>query len=104
VVCVASRQAAGALRIVALFGRLAREVIEAKRLLRVIRSLPNVLHRAVQAFPRLPNEAVERLAVLALDALLLLGVNVHGHVRVGVADLAHHPEHVKAVGEQAIET
>jgi hypothetical protein len=38
--------------------------------------------------------------VLALDALLQLRVDVERHLRVGVADLAHHPEDVEAVGEQ----
>ena len=38
------------------------------------------------------DEPVERGAVRALDALLELRVDVEGHLRVGVADLAHDPE------------
>src|SRR3954451_24859232 len=43
---------------------------------------------AVELLARLANEPVERRPVLALDALLELGVDVHRHLRVGVADLA----------------
>ncbi|MGZ6574601.1 MAG: hypothetical protein ACXVHB_19535 [Solirubrobacteraceae bacterium] len=38
--------------------------------------------------------------MLALDALLQLRVDVERHLRIGVADLPHHPQHVEAVGEQ----
>ena len=38
--------------------------------------------------------------MLALDALLQLGVDVERHLRIGVADLAHDPEDVEAIGEQ----
>jgi hypothetical protein len=48
----------------------------------------------------LVDEPAERPPVLALDALLQLGVDVHRHLRIGVADLAHHPQHVEAVGQQ----
>lgn len=36
----------------------------------------------------------------AVDPLLELRVDVHRHLRVGVADLAHHPLDVEVVGEQ----
>ena len=49
---------------------------------------------------RLPDEIVEGPSVLALDALLQLGVHVECHLRVGVPDLAHDPEDVEAIGEQ----
>ena len=59
-----------------------------------------LLDGPVQPFSRLSDESVERLAVLALGALLQLGVDVHRHLRVGVADLTHDPQDVEAVGEQ----
>jgi hypothetical protein len=46
---------------------------------------------AMQLLARLVHETVEGRAVRALDALLELGVDIEGHLRVGVADLAHHP-------------
>jgi hypothetical protein len=49
---------------------------------------------------RAPDEAVEARAVVALGALLELGINVERHLRVGVADLAHHPLDVEVVREQ----
>jgi hypothetical protein len=48
----------------------------------------------------LVDEPVKCRPVLALDALLELRVDVHRHLRVGVADLAHDPQHVEAVGQQ----
>jgi hypothetical protein len=47
-----------------------------------------------------PHQTVEALAVAPVDALLELGVDIHRHLRVGVADLAHHPLDVEVVGEQ----
>ena len=47
-----------------------------------------------------PNEPVEASAVAALHALLQLGVDVEGHLGVGVADLAHDPLDVEVVREQ----
>lgn len=47
--------------------------------------------RTVEAHSRTPHEGIERLAVLTLGTLLKLGVDVHGHLGVGVPDLAHHP-------------
>jgi hypothetical protein len=49
---------------------------------------------------RAPDELVERGPVRAVDALLELGADVHRHLRVGVADLAHDPLDVEAVGQQ----
>src|SRR5947209_2115370 len=61
-----------------------------------------VLRGSVDAelLSRVADEAVEAFAVLAVDALLELGVDVEGHLAVGVADLAHHPLDVEVVGEQ----
>jgi len=42
-----------------------------------------------------PDQGAESLAVIALDALLKLGVDVHGHLRVAVADLARGGERVR---------
>jgi hypothetical protein len=39
----------------------------------------------------MPEEPVKADAVITLDALLKLGVDVERHLRVGVADLAHYP-------------
>jgi hypothetical protein len=47
--------------------------------------------------------AVEALAVAAIDALLALGVDIHRHLRVGAADLAHDPLDVEVVASSAIE-
>jgi hypothetical protein len=41
--------------------------------------------------------------VVALDALLKLGVDVEGHLRVGMADSAHHPLQSKRLARSAIE-
>jgi len=38
--------------------------------------------------------------VLALDALFQLRMNVQRHLRIGVADLTHHPLHVEAIGQE----
>lgn len=44
---------------------------------------------------------VEALAVLALNPLLQLRVDIHRHLRIRVPDLAHDPLQVKAVGDQS---
>src|SRR5947209_1853524 len=61
-----------------------------------------VLRGSVDAelLSRVADEAVEAFAVLSVDALRELGVDVEGHLAVGVADLAHHPLDVEVVGEQ----
>ncbi|HEY5196525.1 MAG TPA: hypothetical protein VIJ51_05810 [Solirubrobacteraceae bacterium] len=46
------------------------------------------------------DEAVEGRSVGSLDPLLELGVDVERHLRVGVADLTHHPLDVEVVGQQ----
>ncbi|MGZ6644078.1 MAG: hypothetical protein ACXVFT_19925 [Solirubrobacteraceae bacterium] len=38
--------------------------------------------------------------MLALDALLQLGVDVERHLRIGMPDLPHDPEDVEAIGKQ----
>ena len=55
---------------------------------------------AVKVLARLADERVEGAAVVAADALLELVVDVGCHLGVGVADLAHDPHDVEAVGEQ----
>ncbi len=57
-----------------------------------------VIPAAVQLLARGLHEPVEARAVFALGALLELCVNVESHLRVGVADLIHDPEHVEVVG------
>jgi hypothetical protein len=54
----------------------------------------------LESLSRLADEPVEADTVVALGALLKLGVNVHRHLRVGVADLIHHPLHIEVVGEE----
>jgi hypothetical protein len=51
---------------------------------------------AVEPRPGFSHESIEADPVLALVALLELGVDVERHLRVGVADLAHHPLHIEA--------
>lgn len=46
------------------------------------------------------QQPIEVLPVRPGGSLLQLGVDVHRHPRVGVADLAHHPLHVELVGAQ----
>ena len=46
------------------------------------------------------HELVELGAVVALRALLQLRIDVHRHLRVGVADLVHHPLDVEVVRQQ----
>ena len=46
------------------------------------------------------DDRVEPHPVVALDALLKLGVDVEGHLRVGMPDLAHDPLDIDAVGEE----
>jgi hypothetical protein len=41
--------------------------------------------------------------LLAFEALLQLRADVHGHLRVGVAVLAHDRQHVKRLASRAIE-
>jgi len=55
---------------------------------------------AVELVAGVVHESVEGRAVVALGALLELRVDVHRHLRVGVAYLIHHPLHVKVVRQQ----
>jgi AcrR family transcriptional regulator len=62
------------------------------------RSKNALIHAAVATL--VADEPVELGAVRPLDALLELGVDVQGHLGVGVADLAHHPLDVEVVRQQ----
>ncbi|NLT06622.1 MAG: hypothetical protein GXY03_09970 [Solirubrobacterales bacterium] len=55
---------------------------------------------AVESALSVPDEGVERGSVGALGAVDELGVDVHRHLGVGVADLALDERHVEACGEQ----
>lgn len=66
-----------------------------------IELLIRVAQDAVGPLAGVAQQPVEALAVAPVDPLLELCVDVQRHLRVGVADLAHHPLDVEVVGEQS---